>query len=79
MSIFGLIYRAFPVMAAGSLGVIHFWLHRGGHCRAGGDAVPAVVWQRIAEAAMFPIAPISEALVMLGVLTFAYNLWTNAR
>ena len=53
MSIFGLVYRAFPAMAATTLSPVHFWLH------VAGVLVLLVMLflvmsGRITEAAMFP-------------------------
>ncbi|MEO8244374.1 MAG: hypothetical protein ABI832_18910 [bacterium] len=78
MAVFGLIYKTFPAMTNGRLATVHFWLH------LTGSALLIVMLflmfsGRIPEAAMVPAAPLAEGLVMLGVLTFAYNLWMNAR
>ncbi len=76
-AIFALTYKAFPAMADSRLASLHFWLH----------AVGAVVLNTmlflmlagmVAEAAMFPIAPITELLVLLGVILFASNVFSNA-
>lgn len=78
MSIFGLIYRAFPAMAASALARVHFWLHLGGalvllvmlYCLLSGA---------IEEAAMFPLAPLAELAIVLGLVSFIYNLVQNGR
>lgn len=76
-AIFALTYKAFPAMADSRLASLHFWLH----------AVGAVVLNTmlflmlagmVTEAAMFPIAPITELLVLLGVILFASNVFSNA-
>ena len=77
-AIFALTYKAFPAMADSRLASLHFWLH----------AVGAVVLNTmlflmlagvVTEAAMFPIAPITELLVLLGTIIFAWNVFSNAR
>ncbi len=78
MSIFGLIYRTFPAMAASALARVHFWLHLVG-------ALVLLVMLfllmsgRIAEPAMFPLAPIAELAVFIGLLLFVFNLWKNGK
>ena len=76
-AIFALTYKAFPAMADSRLASLHFWLH----------AVGAVVLNTmlflmlagmVTEAAMFPIAPITELLVLLGTIIFAWNVFSNA-
>ena len=78
MAVFGLIYHAFPNMAASGLARVHFWLH----------TVSALVLLimlallftgRIAEEAMAPLAPLAEVGIMLGILTFLWNVWQNAK
>lgn len=76
MSIFGLVYRAYPAMAATALAKVHFWLHL-----VGGLVLLVLLFLlmsgRIAEEAMFPAAPLAEVLVFAGLLTFVYNLVRN--
>ena len=75
--VFALTYRAFPAMTEGRLASAHFGLH----------AVGAAIFnlmlflllsERISEAAMAPIAPISEALVLLGVIGFSWTVLKNS-
>lgn len=78
MSVFGLVYRAFPAMAQTRLAQVHFGLH------LGGSLVLLVMLylmfsQRIAETSMVPLAPIAEVAVLAGVLIFVFNLWKNGR
>lgn len=76
-AIFGLTYKAFPAMTNGRLASVHFWLHL-----VGAGMVNLLVFlmlaQIISEAAMVPLAPISELLVLLGVLVFGWNVFKNA-
>jgi len=76
--VFALTYKAYPAMAEGRLASIHFWLHL-----VGAVAVNLLLFlmlsQIITEAAMVPLAPISELLVLLGVLTFGWNVLKNAK
>ena len=76
--LFALSYRAFPAMAEGLVPKVHFWAH----------AVGAVVLNvllflllsgSITDAAMVPLAPISEILVTIGVLAFGYQVLRHAR
>ncbi len=84
MSIFGLVYRAYPAMAESGLAPVHFWLH------LAGSLVLVVMLSllmsgSVGEAAMVPLAPLAELAelaelaVMAGLLCFVYNLWRNAR
>lgn len=78
MTVFGLVYHAFPAMANNRLGQAHFWLHTVG-------ALILVIMLfllftgKIAEASMVPLAPIAEIAVLLGVLIFLWNAWQNAK
>ena len=78
MTVFGLVYHSFPAMAANRLARVHFWLHL-----VGTVVSPSMLYMlttsRITEAAMAPLAPISELLILLGVLTFLWNAFQNAR
>lgn len=76
--VFALTYKAYPKMTEGRLASIHFWLH----------AVGAVILnvllflmlsQLASDAIMVPAAPISEILVLLGVLVFGWNVLQNAK
>jgi hypothetical protein len=78
MTVFGLVYRQYPVMAASGLATAHFWAHQAG------DLVLLVLLfllltGRITEPAMFPAAPVAEILIWLGVLAFAANVLRNGR
>jgi cbb3-type cytochrome oxidase subunit 1 len=76
-AVFALTYKAYPAMAEGRLASVHFWLHF-----IGAVIVNVLVFlmlaQIITEAAMVPLAPISEFLVLLGVLAFGWNVLQNA-
>ena len=76
-AVFALTYKAYPAMAEGRLASIHFWLHL-----VGAVMVNLLVFLMLAkiitEAAMLPLAPISEFLVLLGVLAFGWNVLKNA-
>jgi len=78
MAVFGLTYHVFPAMAESVLGRAHFWLHQ-----AGTLGTVAMIWLlfsgAISDAGMFPVAPISEALVFLGVAAFAVNVFRAAK
>ena len=78
MSIFGLVYRAFPAMAAHVLAKVHFWLHQ-----AGAIVLLTMLFLflsgRIAETSMVPLAPVAEVAIMIGLLCFGFNLVRNAK
>ncbi|MCB2127536.1 MAG: hypothetical protein KDE03_00290 [Rhodobacteraceae bacterium] len=77
MTLFGILYRVIPAMADSVLARVQFWLHQIG-------AVVLLVMLflllsgRITEAAMVPITPLAEFLVLLSVLAYAVNLWRSA-
>ncbi|MEZ5912755.1 MAG: hypothetical protein R3D84_11470 [Paracoccaceae bacterium] len=77
MTLFGILYRIIPAMAAANLARIHFWLHQ-----VGAAILVMMLFLlfsgQVSEAAMFPIAPLAELLVLLATLVFAVNLWRNA-
>ena len=75
--LFALTYRAYPVMTEGRLAGIHFWLHLAGAILLN-LMLFLMLAQVISEAAMVPLAPISELLVLLGVLAFSWNVLKNA-
>ena len=76
--VFALTYKAYPSMTQGRLASIHFWLHL-----VGAVVLNVLLFlllaQMISEAAMVPLAPISELLVLLGVLAFGWNVLQNAK
>jgi cbb3-type cytochrome oxidase subunit 1 len=78
MTVFGLVYRQFPSMAASGLATAHFWVHQ-----VGALVLLVLLFLlltgRITEAGMAPAAPIAEVLVWLGVLAFAANVVMNGR
>lgn len=76
-AVFALTYKAYPAMAAGRLASAHFWLHFVGAVMVN-LLVFLLLAQIITEAAMVPFAPISEFLVLLGVLAFSWNVLKNA-
>lgn len=76
MTVFGLVYRQFPAMAGSNLAKTHFWLHQIG------TLVLLVMLfllftEKISETAMFPLAPLSQAAVLIGAMCFAWNLFRN--
>lgn len=78
MSVFGLVYRAHPAMAAHVLARVHFWLHAVG-CIILLGMLYLLLSGSIEEAAMFPLAPIAELAILVGLLSFVYNLFQNGR
>ena len=78
MTLFGIVYRVFPEMAGGLLAKFHFWAHQ-----VGVLVLMVMLFLlfsgRITEAQMPPVSPIAEMLVFLGILSFAWNLYTKAK
>ena len=77
MMIFGLVYRQFPTMADSTLARAHFWLHQIG------VLVLIVILillftGRISEEAMFPLAPISQLAILIGLMCFGWNIYRHA-
>ena len=76
-AVFALTYKAYPAMAASRLAPGHFWLHL-----VGAVVVNLMLFLLLAgmisEAGMVPLAPISELLVLLGVLAFGWNVVRHA-
>lgn len=75
--VFALTYKAYPAMTEERLAGIHFWLHLVGALILN-VMLYLLMAEIIAEAAMVPLAPISELLVLLGVLAFGWNVLRNA-
>ena len=75
---FGITYHLFPAAGGSSLARAHFWLHQIG-------ALVLLVMlalrltDKISEAAMFPVAPLAELAVMLGLVAFAVNVYRHVR
>ncbi len=76
--VFALSYKAYPAMTEGRLGSIHFWLHLVGALVLN-VLLFLMLAEMITEAAMVPLAPLSELLVLLGVLVFGWNVLQNAK
>ena len=78
MMVFGFFYHLYPAAAASRLAVAHFWLHQ-----IGTALLLSLLWLllsgKIAETAMFPLAPIVEVMVLLGLVFFAVNVWRHAK
>ncbi len=76
MTVFALVYKVFPSMTDGRLGLIHFWLHQ-----IGTVILLIMLFMlftgRITEAGMAPIAPLAEAAVLIGVALFGWNAFKN--
>ncbi|HEX9857762.1 MAG TPA: hypothetical protein VGA75_05350 [Paracoccaceae bacterium] len=78
MSIFGLAYRVFPELAGSALATTHFWLHQIGAL----VLLVALFLEmsgQVAEASLGPVVPVAIVTVLLGMLTFAWNVFRNAR
>ena len=76
MMIFGIVYRIIPAIADTTLAKAHFWMHQIGTLVLTTMLV-LLFTGNIAEANMPPLAPIAEVLILLGVISFAVNLYRN--
>lgn len=77
MMIFGLAYRVIPTMATPMLAKAHFWMHQIGTLVLTTMLV-LLFSGKITEASMAPLAPIAQLLILLGVVSFAINLFRHA-
>ena len=77
MAIFGCVYKLFPAMAGGILATTHFWLHQVGTLVLV-IMLLLLVSGKISEAGMAPLAPLAEALVLIGTAAFTFNVFKNA-
>ncbi len=78
MTVFGLVYRSFPNMAASGLATLHFWLHSLGTLLLLA-LLALLLTGSISESAMFPLAPISEVSIFVGIVCFVINLFQNGK
>lgn len=76
MMLFGIYYHLFPAAAASRLALVHFWLHQVGTAVLL-SLLFLLLTGQITEAAMFPLAPITEAAVLLGLVLFSVNVWRH--
>ncbi|MEZ5885319.1 MAG: hypothetical protein R3D56_00225 [Paracoccaceae bacterium] len=78
MMIFGMAYHLFPAAGETTLARLHFWLHQ-----AGVFVLLVMIFLlfsgKLTEEAMFPIAPLAELAILIGVLIFALNMFRHAR
>ncbi|MGB3147098.1 MAG: hypothetical protein WBA91_04995 [Paracoccaceae bacterium] len=77
MMIFGFAYRLFPSMAENNLARAHFWLHQ-----IGALVLLVMILMmftgKLSEEAMFPLAPLAELAILIGVACFTLNLSRHA-
>ncbi len=78
MMIFGLFYAVFPVASTSRLATAHFWLHQIGALVLLTMLV-LLFTNQITEAAMTPVAPLAEVIILVGVLCFFLNVVRYAR
>jgi len=77
MTLFAVVYKLFPAMAASRLAKAHFWLHQvGTFCLL--LALFLMIGGFVAEAAVGPLMPIFEIAVFLATLSLAANVYKNA-
>jgi hypothetical protein len=76
--VFGFTYHLFPAAGQSTLARAHFWLHQVG-------ALILLVMLslfltgKIGESAMFPVAPLAELAILLGLISFAVNVFRHVR
>lgn len=78
MMIFGLSYHLLPEAGGSGLARLHFWLHQIGVLVLM-VMITLLFAGKISETAMFPIAPLAELAILVGVLIFALNMARHAR
>lgn len=76
--VFGITYHLFPAAGGSALARAHFWLHQIGALVLL-VMLTLLLTGNIAESAMFPVAPIAELAVLLGLFAFAVNVFRHAR
>ncbi len=76
MAVFAVVYRVFPAMAETSLAKIHFWMHQAGTLILV-SALYLMLSERVAEAAIGPVFPVSEVLIIVGTAVFGWNAFKN--
>jgi hypothetical protein len=76
MTVFGLVYRMVPAMAANGFATAHFWLHQIGAAVLL-NGLYLLMTGTVAESVVGPVMPFAVGAVLLGVLAFAWNLLRN--
>ncbi|NEY90404.1 hypothetical protein [Tabrizicola oligotrophica] len=76
MTVFGVVYHLFPAAGTTSMARAHFWLHLVGSVVLL-TMLALLLTGRITEAGMFPLAPIAELAILLGVISFVVNVWRH--
>ena len=77
MAVFGCVYKLFPAMVGSRLAAAHFWLHQIGTLILL-IMLLLLVNGMISGDAMSPVAPLAEALILIGTALFTLNLFQNA-
>jgi cbb3-type cytochrome oxidase subunit 1 len=78
MMVFGLAYHLLPEAGGSGLARVHFWLHQAGTLVII-VMITLLFSGKIGETAMFPVEPIAELAVLVGVLIFALAMFRHAR
>ena len=78
MSIFGLAYRLMPELAGSALATAHFWLHQIGALVLL-VALFLMFSGQVPEAKLTLVLPLSQVAILLGILSFTWNLFRNAK
>ena len=77
MTLFAIVYKLFPAMAASGLARAHFWLHQIGAFLLL-VALFLMIGGFVAEAAIGPFMPDFEGAVLLATICLAVNVYKNA-
>ena len=75
---FGITCHLFPAAGQSSLARAHFWLHQIGVLVLL-VMLTLFLTDKIGEAGMFPVAPLAELAVMLGLVAFAVNVYRHVK
>lgn len=78
MMIFGFFYHLFPAAANTRLALAHFWLHQVGTAVLL-SLLFLLLTGQVTEAAMVPLAPITEVAVLIGLVLFSVNVWRHTK
>ena len=78
MTVFGMLYAVFPATAEGRLPKVHFWCHQAGTLILVIGLYFILSNPEGAES-MGPVMIVSEVLVLVGVLAYAWNAYQTVR
>ncbi len=77
-AVFALTYRSWPAVGQSRLATLHFWMHTAGAVILMGLLYLLFTGRVTGESPLAILAPVSEALIIVGVALFGWNLVQNA-